>query len=1040
MKQHFRQRLLASTLLVGAGALASPGLAQNASPQAQNCQQGQPGCPQTNANSTASPVQGTVTPTTSATGTTPIVPGTSGEIVVTGSRIASPNVTSISPVTVVSAQEVHLQGTTRTEDLLNSLPQVFANEGSTDSNGASGIATVDLRDLGPSRTLVLINGRRLLPGDPLDPVPDLNFIPSSLIKRVDVLTGGASSVYGSDALAGVVNFILDTDFTGVRVDGQVSVFNHNNRTSSAVTGALTGHGYDYPRGMVTNGGQQNVTLMVGADMGDDHRGHVTMYAGYRNVSAVTQGDRDFSSCGLSGSLNNVDNYLVCTGSSTSPTGRFRAEKLGGFAGGRPYYVPIGGSYTVDATTGAFRRFTSSDRFNFNPYNYFQRPDERYTLGAFGHYEISPAFDAYMEAMYMDDRTFAQIAPSGAFYGTDFFVNCDNPLLTATEATKLCGANAGTSALQPLYIGRRNVEGGGRVDDLRHTDYRIVTGLRGDIAKGISYDVYGQFSRSMLTEEYRNDFSINRLNRALDVVTNPATGQPACVTALPNANNIVVDPNCVPYNIFSPGGVTPAALNYLQTPGFQHGEVRQMVIDGAVTVKGADYGLISPWATRGIGLAAGVEYRKDSLELQRDIEFLTGDLAGQGTPFGVHNAQGSTNVKEIFGELDVPLVTERPFFHDLTLNLSGRHSKYNLAGSTNAYKAGLEWAPTTDARLRATYNRAVRAPGVLELFSPATVQLFSSPSGDPCTGATPVATLAQCQLSGVTPAEYGNIDANPASQYNQQTAGNPNLKPEVSDSYTVGLVLTPRFVPHLSASVDAYQIKVKKLIGTYGANFILNQCVLQQVTSFCPLIQRAAGSGSLFTGLSYVQNSNFNLGSEETRGVDVNVNYRTPPLFGRTHLEFDLVGSYLDKFYVQTLPGGGKYNCAGWFGQSCGTPLPQWRHKLRVTAPISSALSISAAWRYFSKVKNDIDQANPLVGTGPGSAYNGDLTAKLPAVSYFDLALVASIKKATFRVGAQNIFDKQPPLSPGYSNNGSNTYAQVYDSLGRYIYTSVTLDF
>jgi outer membrane receptor protein involved in Fe transport len=1042
MALNFRQRLLGTTLLAGATLVAAPAAAQSQTPP-----------PPTDANQTTSTVQGTVAPNTSANAQT----APAGEIIVTGSRIPQPNLTSTSPVTVVSAQEVKLQGTTRVEDLLNSLPQVFANEGSTDANGASGIATVDLRNLGPVRTLVLINGRRVVPGDPGDPVTDLNFIPASLIKRVDVLTGGASSVYGSDALAGVVNFIMDTTFTGIRVDGQATAYNHNNRANSQVIDALNTRNFGYPNGMVTDGGIQSLTVSFGADLGSDRQGHVVAYAGYRNQSSILQGDRDFSSCGLSGSL---DTGVVCTGSSTSATGRFRRTELGGFAGGQPFYTPTGPSLTVDQTTGDFRPYVgATDAFNFNPYNYFQRPDERFTLGAFADYEISPAFHPYMEAMFMDDRTLAQIAPSGAFYGTDFFVNCDNPFLTSTMATDLCGANAGTSALQSVYIGRRNVEGGGRVDDLRHTDYRMVLGMKGDIAKGISYDAYGEFSRAILSEEYRNDFSIVRLNRALDVVTDPATGAPICQSSLPDANGIVLDPNCVPYNIFAPGGVSQAALNYLQTPGLRKGQTSQYVVSGAVTAQLGEYGIQSPWAKEGIGVAFGAEYRKDSLELRNDIEFLTGDLAGQGTPHGVPNARGHTTVKELFAEARLPIVSDRPFFQDLHAELGYRHSKYNLSGSTDAYKLAGEWAPTPDGKIRAGYNRAVRAPNVLELFSPPTVTLFSTANDDPCGGGPAVGgvmpsgfTVAQCLNtfdSSFTTAQAtailnAGIDNSPAQQYNQQRAGNLALTPEKADSYTVGVVLTPRFIPRFNASVDYYNIKVKNIIGTFGADFILQQCVKTGNPTLCGQIHRSPGSGSLFTGIGFVSNPNFNLGALQTKGLDVNASYRFPlPFAGGPTISLDLVGTYLMKYLVTPLPGAldvGTYNCAGFFGSSCGTPLPKWRHKLRANIALSKNFSISPGWRHFSAVRNDLDSSNELIGAGPGTAAANGLTPRLKAQDYFDLAVTASFNHLTWRLGALNVFDKQPPLSPGYSNNGSNTFAQVYDSLGRYMYSSVTLDF
>lgn len=961
----------------------------------------------------------------------------STEIVVTGTRIANPNLDSLSPVTAVNPVEIKAQGTTRVEDLLNSLPQVFANEGSSDANGASGTATVDLRNLGPKRTLVLVNGRRLGAGDPTNVVADLNFIPAALIKRVDILTGGASATYGSDALAGVVNFVMNTDFEGVQLDGQYAFYNHNNDYNETnYTSSLAARSYTPPRGNTVDGGTVNVNLTMGAGF-DDGRGHVTAYAGWRKVNAVTQGDRDFSYCGYSAGTSSGSNYYTCGGSSTSANGRFRLTNNVAL-GTTPVYSPTGGSYSVNPNaTQTFRTYSSArDGFNFNPYNYFMRPDERYSLGAFAKYEISDAFKPYLEVMFMDDHTRAQIAPSGAFYGTDFFVNCDNALMSASQLSTICGANAGTSTLQSLYIGRRNVEGGGRVDDLRHTDYRIVAGMKGQIAEGISYDVYGQFWRAIMTERYENDFSRVKINRALNVVTD-GSGNAVCASAIANAQGQVVDANCVPWNIWTPGGVTNAAVEYLQTPGFRSGATTEYVGSAVVSMDLGTYGVQTPWADGGIQVALGTEYRKEVIELKNDEAFLTGDLAGQGTPFGVNDVDGSYDVKEAFIEASIPVITGKPGAESLGFSAAYRYSDYSLSGSTSAFKLEMEYAPIKEVRLRASYNRAVRSPNLLELFSQPTVGLWSG--ADPCVGTGPAFTAAQCLLTGVTAAEYGALDKNPANQYNQRTMGGlafgTNLKPEKGSTITLGAVFTP--VSNASFSIDAYDIKVKDALGTIGAQTILNTCGNTGNTFLCGLINRAPG-GSLFTGDGYIDNPTMNLGSVRTRGIDINANYRYD--LGSSSLAFDLVGTYLDKYKVQPLAGNldiGSYDCAGLFGGTCGTPLPKWRHKARLTWTGDSGVSISGAWRFFKGTKNDLTSSNALLS----GAYN-PAVEKIPSVSYFDLSSAFDFADHyTLRVGAQNIFDKTAPvLDSNYTNNGSNVYAQVYDALGRYVYASIQLRF
>ncbi|HWT45481.1 MAG TPA: TonB-dependent receptor plug domain-containing protein, partial [Vicinamibacterales bacterium] len=372
MKLDFRQRLLATTLLVGAGMVASPAFAQDTQPATPptcppGVAPGTNGCnPADNSGvpsnpTTIAPQVGAGVPSTNAQGAPT---ASTQEIVVTGSRIPQPNLETASPVTTVSSQEVKLSGTTRTEDLVNSLPQVFASQGSNISNGASGTATVDLRGLGAKRNLVLVNGKRLQAGDTGNPVADINFIPNQLIKRVDVLTGGASSVYGADAVAGVINFIMDTTFTGFRLDGQASVFQHNNSTNDAILSANAARHFLPPHGNTVNGGAQDIAGIFGASF-DDGRGHVVAYATYRSQDPVLQSTRDYSFCSLAAK---ASGGFTCGGSLTSATGTFLQYD--------PYTYDFIGEFQVQGN----QLIPGATRFNFAPYNYFQRPDERYNFG------------------------------------------------------------------------------------------------------------------------------------------------------------------------------------------------------------------------------------------------------------------------------------------------------------------------------------------------------------------------------------------------------------------------------------------------------------------------------------------------------------------------------------------------------------------------------------------------------------------------------------------------------------------------------------
>ena len=963
-------------------------------------------------------------------------------IVVTGSRLASPNLESASPVTVVSAEDIKNTGTTRVEDLVNSLPQVFAGQGANYSNGSSGTATLDLRGLGSARTLVLVNGRRVVPGDPGSSAADINIIPGAMVKRIDVLTGGASSVYGADAVSGVVNFVMDTKFEGFRVDGQYSFYNHNNDADTQVTSALSRRGFAIPRGMVTDGGAVDATFAFGTGFDDGH-GHITAYAGYRKVDAVLQRDRDYSACSLTANtavaVAKDGNLFTCGGSSTSANGTI-------FDGTSNVYQVGAGRTLIPGRT----------RYNFAPLNYFQRPDERYTAGMFADYEISPALHPYLEFMFMDDHTVAQIAPSGDF-GNTLSINCDNPLLSAQQKSILCArgnllnsgnddfATVGNSGGTPFVftdsqgnsynkgfaqILRRNVEGGPRRSDLQHTSYRGVLGMKGDLGDAWSYDAFYQYGRTITSQIYFNDFSVTRLTKALDVVTNPVGGAPVCRSVLDGS-----DKNCVPWDIWGTGTVTQAALNYVQVPGFTKGINSEQVVSAALTGDLGKYGIRSPGAKDGFGLAIGAEYRKETLDFVADAEFQTGDLAGQGAP--TPSVAGNFDVKEVFAELRAPLVQES-IFYDLTVTGGYRHSSYKISSGakfkTDTYKIEGEFAPIRDIRFRGGYNRAVRVPTLQDFFAPQIVGLDGSI--DPCADHPIAASETGCRAQGLAVGQ--TVVGNTANQYNGLQGGNPNLQPEIADTWTAGVILQPGFLPGFSASVDWFNIKVKNAIQGIGADTIVTQCVNTANPFFCGLIHRD-GTGSLWrTSNGYVSDLGQNIGYASTKGVDVNANYsRQLGGIGRMNLSF--VGTYLNSlttFDGLTTP----VNCVGYHGALCGTPTPKWRHQMRVGLETKMGIGFSLRWRYFDPVKQDLSSPNPNLKGVPQPA-----NARIPAVSYFDLAMTANVgDHFKFRIGANNILDKSPPITggpacPAGPCNG-NTWAQVYDSIGRYVYAGVSLDF
>ncbi len=1044
MRNHmFRDCLLASTMIAGA-VVALPAAAQTApapAPAAEPAPAPQSTTSDDGAAATTPAVSNTPSEDPAAAGT---AAGT--DIVVTGSRISNPNLTSASPITVVNAADIKLRGATRIEDVLNSLPASFATQTSSVSNGSTGTATINLRNLGESRTLVLINGRRLMPGNPsssstASAAADVNMIPTSLLKRVDVLTGGAGSVYGSDAIAGVVNFVLDTDYEGFSVDVSGGINNHNNR-SERFQALSAASGYPAPSGQAFDGTQFDINFKVGAATSDG-RGHVVGYGGYRKIGAILQGSRDYSSCGLNAPSGNVGNDYVCGGSATAFPANFT---LGDATEGGP---PTG--YTLNA---AGQLVAGRTLYNANPLNYYQRPDTRYTAGFLAKYEVSDAFKPYADFMFMDDRSVAQIAPSGDFNNTRV-LNCNNPLLSAAQVSTFCRAsnlvtdangavinltNPDGSQYQQanVLIGRRNVEGGGRQADLRHTQYRFVAGATGDIDKGISYEAYGQFGSTVFSQVYRNEFSISRTTRALDAITDTRPGSATLGQAVCRSVVDGTDPNCVPLNIFGAAGITPEALNYVQTPGFQSGENKETVLNANFTFKGAEYGVQSPFASEGIALNVGGEYRKESLSLEVDNAFLSGDLAGQGG--ATLPIRGSYTVKEVFGEIQVPLVSDRPFVNELTVNGGYRYSSYSTAGSAHSYKGELVWAPISDVRFRGGYNRAVRAPNTQELFAQQSVQLDGAT--DPCAGAAVNGlvngnTAAQCALTGVPANRFGLIAANPSEQYNGLLGGNPNLRPEKADTFTAGVILRPSFLPGFNLSVDGFRIKLKDRIGVVGADTIIAQCLQTADDQFCSAINRDA-NGTLWQGnAGFIVDTNVNAGSLTTQGIETSAGYTyRSDSIGTIGLSFN--GTYVDKFTSDKV--GTKFDCAGLYGAQCGYPMSKWRHQARLSLTTLGGIGLSGNWRHLSATKFERTSGDADLA-GPFFANDG----RVKAQDYFDLAATIRVAdKVTYRLGVNNVLDKTPPIlsataSPIGSFGNGNTYPGIYDALGRYLFVGLTID-
>jgi iron complex outermembrane receptor protein len=983
------------------------------------------------------------------------------EIVVTGSRIAQPNLETTSPVTQVTSEDVITQGVTKIEDLLNQLPQAFAAQNGTVSNGASGTATVNLRGLGSARTLVLIDGRRMPYGGVTNSAADLNQIPTAMVERVEVLTGGASAVYGSDAIAGVVNFIMKKDFEGIQFDGEYSLYQHNNDFSGpgavqfrdVIAGrAATNPGqFALPDDNVTDGNGVQGTLIMGVST-EDGRGNITAYASYQDNKAILQRDRDYSACTLGA---NPTTSFACGGSATAFPGDFTDGGANNNASNGPDGKPGGGddvpdtnplpSFNSTLNGNNFRAFSNAtDQYNFGPLNYYLRPDTRYSLGAMGHYQLATFAEVYTQLMFTDVRSIAQIAPGGIFLGDTSSINCSNAFLSTqqfdTIGCNVPNADGSARVSVPMYIGRRNVEGGGRQEDFHNSSFRGLIGSRGAIAEGWTYDVSTQFSRTSANQRTLNFFSIPKIERALDAVRDPDTGSIVCRSVLDRS-----DTACVPYNVFQAGGITAQALSYIQAPGIQTGTIDQNVTQGVITGDLGTLGATLPWANEPIKVAFGVENRRDKLTNTPDDLQAQGLLSGIGPTIAI---SGSTNVNDVFMEASIPLVQGKPFAEQLSFDTAYRYSDYSSGTQTDTYKFGMDWAPIEDIRFRGSFQRAVRAPNIVELFTAQGFNLFDM-DGDPCGAAIqfpevkpgqpapppPVASLAECVATGVPDSQFGSstLDS-PAGQFNFNQGGNPDLQPETSDTISYGVVLTPRFAPGLSVSVDYFDIEVKHLISTFGAANSLDACYEFNDAAACGRIHRNS-NGSLWLGDGNVSDLNINIGGLETSGLDLNLNYTSLDIGNWGSLNFNLTGTYLTELITD--PGAAgfpKFDCAGLFVGACTSSLstavnPELRTRLRIGWETPWNVDLALTHRYISAVDQQGAAANRI-------------DRHLGAESYFDLfASWSMTDMAQVRLGINNVLDNDPQLNASVGNTGNgNTFPQVYDALGRFIFGGVTVKF
>lgn len=814
------------------------------------------------------------------------------EVIVTGSRIARSDLESASPLVVVNEEFFKQKGSVNVEEVLNQLPQIVPGLGAQVNNGGDGTATVDLRGIGPTRTLVLINGRRFVPATQTGRT-DLNAIPANLIRRIDVVTGGASAVYGSDALAGVVNFILKDDFEGIELGTRFG---------------QSGQG---------DGTTRDLYLLLGGNFADG-RGNAVIAASAYDRDDVLQSEREWSAIDLQGN-----------GSATGIAGRLDNSPF------NPYQAfggaPAGSNYAFNAD-GSVRRFDNNlpelnngvgDRYNFAPVNYLVTPQQRYTLDGFLKYDLTSSLQAYAELYYISNKAAQNLAPTPA---TNLVLPITNPLLSAS-ARALLAARPDPTA--PAIFRRRMVEFGPRVSDVKFDTSQVVTGLKGELGGDWSWDAYYSYGRTAQTIGILGDISETRLNASL-------AGCPAGAGTVPGCR--IVD-------FFGPDKITAADASWLRISSAVDTFEFQRHLFQAIAS-----GPLFQLPAGAVGSAVGVEYRDDQTEFVPSDSSQRGDLSGFNA---VQPVSGGFDVKEFYAEIEVPLVADASFARSLSFDAAARLSDYSTVGNLFTYKGGLEWKPIDSLRFRTTYAKAIRAPSVFELFQ-AGDQSFPTVT-DPCalirangTPQTPTpATLAVCQLSGLPGA--GTLPAQTNSQVEARLTGNPDLEEEEGDTFTVGLVWQPTSLDGFSATLDYYDITVSGYVARLsgGAAAQVAACFFSGITTAaqyaadpnCANISRNPSGELLIT------QPRVNTGDLKTNGVDVALNYSFD--FGGANADAGRLSVRLDANFLNSWELGG-VEYAGQTSSDNGT-LPELRTNMRVVYDIG-AFQASLNWQRVGEVE------------------------------------------------------------------------------------------
>lgn len=916
-------------------------------------------------------------------------------VTVTGSRIPRADLTSNSPVSVVGSEELRQSASLEVEQVLETLPQVVGTFGASSNNPGTGTATVDLRGLGPSRTLVLVNGRRMV-GAGTDGVVDLNSIPPALIDRVEVVTGGASAVYGSDAMAGVVNFIMKDNFEGLEFGGQVGGSEHGDSE------------------------RYNIDLTIGSNFAEG-RGNVVFYANYFDRAATYANARPWGRTSLVNAVDaNGRAFLrpLVDADVNAPQTRFSAPAMQTSASGLtdPFGTPIG-SFGIVLTDGGWRARVPADELSVSFDSTMQLPMERWQLWAMGSYEINEHVKFFSEVSYSNVQVTSVLSPVPlpSALIPNFRIDLNNPYMSGSLRDFLTATLDPTGArngIVPINLERSTREMGRRTNLDDRDVWRLVAGIEGDLqfGQGLHWEAFYNYGRNDNTQTQGGGIHLNRFQQTWLVdPTNPAE---------------CADPSgpfggCDVINVFDTGAMSQQTIDFLSV-GMQNRTTVEQKQAGA-NIAGNLFHL--PGGP--LGVALGVEYREESAFFSPDNLYRTSEAVARSA--GLKPAGGEYDVSEVFGEVRVPIISDLPFAHYLGVEAGARYSDYSTAGAVNSFKYGGEWAPIRDLRFRGLIQRAVRAPNVIELYRGGD---NTAPQARDFCDITANPTQAEkdfCVVLGV-PADAIDTFQQESTQIRAIVGGNPNLEEETSDTWTVGFVYQPSFVPNLSLTVDYYDIEIEDAIAIFGGGLSPTITACRQDLSlsnpFCVPLTTRGDDGQLRD----VPLLNQNIAVMKTSGIDFRVDYRYD-LARWGSLSWTLAGVHVKENSFQGSPVVAATDCAGYVGGgACTNADPKWRGVQRLSWDYGD-MSVSLRHRYIGDVKN-----GRIAGAlSTNSPIPNVPVLELGAVSYFDLSASWDITDDYTIYGVvDNVFDKSPAIIGNTDGRGFvNTDSQTYDVIGRY---------